>query len=287
MKTFSLLCLLAALAASPASADPARFLPGIVSDDGAFGLTLSPDGSHAVWTRSGGKRDVLTIMEARKVGGVWQQATVAPFSGKPGWKDIDPMFSPDGRWLLFQSNRPVPDRPQRRGFDIYRVAYQAGGWGQPEHLGHTVNGDDSESYASMAANGNLYFMKANDAAGQDSDIWVAERRGDAYAAPRNLGAPVNTVTARESNPFIAPDESYLIYFSAVGQAQPDLYISFREGGTWSAPRRLAVPINSDEAEFCPFIHQGRLYLSRQRKEGDRFIENVYAYPFDPEDYRSR
>ncbi|MBQ5948301.1 PD40 domain-containing protein [Massilia sp. ST3] len=273
-------------AAPQAKPDPAMFLPGVVSDDGAFGLTLSPDGQHALWVKSGGTRARLVIMEARKVNGAWQAPSVAPFSGVEGANDIDPMFSPDGRSLIFQSNRPVPDRPARKGFDIYAVERTAQGWGAVRHLGHEINTDASESSAAMAANGSIYFMK--EAPGMQSDLWVSELVGGRYGAPRNLGLPVNT-KARESNPYVAPDESYLIYFSAADlETRPDLFIAFREKGRWSTPKRLRAPINSndpDDAEFTPFVHGSTLYLGRQRRTGERFIENIYAYPFDAREYR--
>ena len=33
------------------------FEPGTISDGGVFGLTLSPDGNHALWVKSGGTRE--------------------------------------------------------------------------------------------------------------------------------------------------------------------------------------------------------------------------------------
>lgn len=275
-----------AVFAAPTVVDPAKFLPGVVSDDGAFGLTLSPDGAHALWVASGGGRERLVIMETRKVNGAWQAPSVAPFSGTPGWKDIDPMFSPDGKTLIFQSNRPVPDKPARKGFDIYAVERGAQGWGAVHHLGHDINTDESESSAAIAANGSIYFMK--NAPGMDSDLWVSALREGRHGVPRNLGLPINT-KARESNPYVAPDESYLIYFSAAtAEDQPDLFISFRENDNWGTPRRLKAPINSADpadAEFTPFVHGDTLYLARQRRENGRFIENIHAYPFSAADYR--
>lgn len=282
----SFLCFLTVAAGAQIAPDPAKFMPGVVSDDGAFGLTLSPDGAHALWVKSGGTRERLVIMEMRKLNGIWQAPSVAPFSGAAGWNDIDPMFSPDGRTLIFQSNRPVPDRPARKGFDIYAVERGAQGWGPVRHLGHDINSDESESSAAIAANGNIYFMKA--APGMQSDLWVSELRDGHYGAPRNLGLPINTA-ARESNPYVAPDESYLVFFSAATlDDRPDLFISFRTKGQWGAPRRLRAPINSDDpadSEFTPFVHGASLYLSRQRRTEERFFENVYAYPFKAEDYR--
>ncbi len=256
------------------------FEPRAISDGGVFGLTLSPDGMHGLWVKSGGSRDKLVIMEARKKAGKWQPQSVVSFSGNPAWKDIDPAFSPDGKQLIFQSNRPVPGKPGRTGFDIWSVARTASGWGAPVHLGNVINTDESESSASMASNGSIYFHKA---VGGNSDLWVARLVNGDYQVPENLGAPINTAAERESNPYIAPDESYLIYFSTFGTApdSPDLFLSLKTKDGWTTPKRIAAPINSSLSEFTPWMHDGRLYFSRQTKRENGFIEDIYSYPFNP------
>lgn len=253
------------------------FEPRFISDDGVFGLTVSPDGNEAFWVSSGGKREKLVIMQSKKRRGKWSEPQIAAFSGKEGWRDIDPMFSPDGETVLFQSNRPVEGFPNRKGFDIWAVKKTKNGWSDPFNLAE-INSDASESYASTAKNGNIYFMKENENGTGKSDIYFAEFKNGKYQTPRNLGSPVNT-NERESNPFISPDEDYLLYFSddPKGFGDVDLYISFNNKGNWQPPQNLGKTVNSELAEFCPFVHkkQNRLYLSRQKKDGERFIENVY------------
>jgi len=269
--------------AAVATSEPVLFEPNIISDGGVFGFTLSPDGKEAFWVQAKGKRDTLLIMQSHLAGGTWQAPKPAPFSTGGGkWKDIDPVFSPDGKTILFQSNRPVQSMPARKGFDIWAVKKTPKGWSEAFHLGNVINTDSSESFASMANNGNIYFMKSNENGVGLSDIYVSKFVKGAYQKPENLGFPVNT-NFRESNPYISPKEDYLIYFStdSTGFGDVDLYISYNKNGKWSPPTNLGQPINSAVAEFCPFVHQKqkRLYFARQRKEGDRFVENIYWYPF--------
>ena len=261
------------------------FEPGLISDAGVFGLTLSPDGNTALWVKSNGKRDTLIILQSDKINGRWTKPVAASFSSKDAkWKDIDPIFSPDGKTVLFQSNRPVPDRPSRTGFDIWAVDRTNEGWTAAYHLGNTINTDASESYASVTRQGHIYFMKDNPAKAGNSDIYVSRKINAVYQEPENIGLPVNTASFRESNPFISPDEDYILYFSSdsTGLGEVDLYISFKKNGKWMQPKNLGPKINSTLAEFCPFYHEKekRLYFSRQKKGEGRMYEDVYFIEID-------
>ncbi len=269
---------------------PIKFEPGKISNGGVFGLTISPDGNTALWVESNGGRDTLVIKESQKINGIWQQPEIASFStATAAWKDIDPIFSPDGQQVLFQSTRPVPDQPNRTGFDIWAVKRTAKGWSAPYHLGNTINTDISESFASITTAGHIYFMKENENKKGNSDIYVSRWINGAYQVPENIGLPVNTVDHRESNPFIASDESFLMYFSSdpKGLGEVDLYISFNKNGTWTTPKNLGSPINSPMAEFCPFYHakEKRLYFARQDRSGVRMKEDLYFISFDPDQFR--
>lgn len=268
---------------------PNMFEPNTISNDGAFGLTISPDSKIALWVLSNGKRDTLRIMESIKDNGQWTKPRVVSFSSPTGeWKDIDPMFSPDGKTVLFQSNRNYDRQSDRRDFDIWAVKLTGTGWTKPYRLNGSINSEASESYASMTKDGTIYFMKENDNQIDLSDIYYSKLKNGKYQKPKNIGLPINT-NQRESNPYISPNGKYIIYFSSDknGFGEVDLYISFKRKNKWTTPKNLGTPVNSNVAEFCPFVHQKekRLYFTRQEKQSDRFKENLYFIDFDVNKYR--
>ena len=280
---FSVLFLLA-MYCSQAQHEPEIFNPGLISNGGEFGLTISPDSKTALWVKSNGKRDSLRIMESKKVNGKWTKPVIASFSTASGqWKDIDPMFSPDGKLLLFQSDRLKLTDTVRTDFDIWAVQVLPDGWGEPYNLGNQINSVLSESYASMTRSGHIYFMKENSDGIGKSDIYKSAFENGRYQPPVNIGFPVNT-TVRESNPFISPDEGYLIYFSSdsSGYGEVDLYVSTIKEGKWQTPVNLGKPINTAAAEFCPFYHviEKKLYFSRQVKQQGRMQEDLFWVDFD-------
>lgn len=264
---------------------PQLVQPGIVSTGGVFGYTLSPNGNEAFWVQSNESRDTLIILYSVKSTTGWSTPLIASFSGNYSWKDIDPMFSPDGNTILFQSNRPVPNQPERKGFDIWAVKRISTGWSEPFHLGNEINSDASESFASITHTGNIYFMKENPDGKGSSDIYVSRFVNGKYQIPENIGTPINT-SFRESNPYISPKEDYLIYFSSdtTGLGDVDLFISFKQKGKWSNPVSLDAPINTTIGEFCPFYHakEKKLYFSRTTvKTTGRREENIYSVDFEP------
>lgn len=268
-----------------AQQQPEIFEPDVISRGGVFGFTLSPKGNEAFWVKSNGGRDTLIIMQAQKINDVWQTPTVASFSGKVGvWKDIDPVFSPDGNTLLFQSNRPVESKPDREGFDIWAVKRVKNEWSEPYHLGNVINTDASESFASVTSQGHIYFMKENPDQKGSSDIYVSRYTNGSYQKPENVGLPINT-GFRESNPFVSANEDFLIYFSSdsAGFGDVDLLISYRKNNVWSTPKNIGKPINSEIGEFCPFYHerQHKLYFCRIVRRNNRMVENIYVTDFNP------
>lgn len=266
------------------------FEPETISKNDVFGLTISPNGDEAFWVNSNGGRDTLTIMQSKKIKGQWQKPEAAPFSLNSSWKNIDPMFSPDGKTLFFQSNRPVEGKPERKGFDIYAVKKTKAGWSEAYRLDDTINTDASESFASIAENGTVYFTKENPDGKGKLDIYMSKNINGKFQTHENIGLPINT-SDRESNPYIDKDGKYIIYFSSKAEGNfgdVDLYISFNTNGIWSTPKNLGPEINTAEGEFCPFFHkkEKKLYFSRTKVlPNGRRVEKIYSVPFDVEHYK--
>jgi WD40-like Beta Propeller Repeat len=233
-----------------------------------FFVAFMPDQRTAYFCRANGSFTYFTILETYRRAGRWTEPRVASFSGR--WSDADPHISPDGAWIYFISDRPLPGdtgvllTKRRDTYDIWFAERLASGeWGEPRHLGVPVSSPAADQWSpSVATNGNLYFGTVRLGGRGHNDIWVSRLVNGVYQTPENLGDSVNT-RANEVEPWIAPDESYLI-FSAQGRpsslGEHDLYISFRRNGVWQRGIHLPAPINSPAGDLNPSVSPDGTYL---------------------------
>ena len=248
-----------ALAAAPPSpaATPTVFAPGEISAGvNVDAATFAPQGDLVYFDENA--FDGSTIMVSRQVAGHWQAPEVAPFSGV--WRDLDPAMSPDGRFLVFCSNRPAAPGGAAldsvgwngklnagKGAHLWRVDRAGAGWGEPMALPATVN-DGTRLYSpSVAADGSVYFQRP-DAASHTFHLARSQWRDGRYDPPTRVA--IGPDGADERDPAVAPDESFIVFSANYGakDAPHRLHIAFREGDRWGAPIDLGDAANIEGAE---------------------------------------
>jgi hypothetical protein len=150
------------------------------------------------------------------------------------------------------------------------------GWSEPRNLGAPVNSPAQEWYPTLTSNGALYFGSNREGGRGATDIYRSRLAHGKYTEPENLGAAINT-EFDEYEPFIAPDESFLIFMAAGRtdghQRSADLYISFHRNGVWTKAQNLGDRINSNREEYSPKLSpDGRYFFfasARGRKPPEK------------------
>ena len=254
-----------------------------------YGITFSPDGTEAYYARqASGRRARPQIMVSRFESGVWTRGEPVSFS--TGWEEA-PFLTPDGTRLFFSSRRDVPGQEYARGNNNLWVVERSpdGAWGVPVPLPGEVNQpradeDDSpamsESAPVLLPAGELLYSTTEDIE-WGLDLYVADPADRGFVNPRPLS--LNT-TASETNPAISPDGRLLVFqafreLDAIGEQ--DLYVSERIGPSWSTPRLLPEPINSESSDGYPsFSPDGRYFFFASDRRAPGSSWSIYYVEAD-------
>jgi hypothetical protein len=259
------------LGQTPPGDTPLVFARGIISDEyqqhGA--PAFSADGSGVFWQtnqrpKSENEKWHNFPMTMRRAGDGWTAPEVSPYS--------QPVFSPDGRRLYFNG--------KEEGDGPCFVETQGNDWSEPKSLGLVARYPELKlaAFLSIAGNGTLYFVARLEGLWADVGIYRSELVNGEYAKPEPLPRNINLPPFRNWTPFIAPDESYLLFCSTRGLPetdQGDLFISIpNPDGNWSDPVSLGEPVNTDQLERFPRVSPDGKYLFFTR-DTPGYDEDVY------------
>jgi Tol biopolymer transport system component len=251
---------------------PQVFAPGIISTEAQEGsCVFTSDGRQFWFVRRGSSSDGIFATEM--VDGAWTPPRLASFSaGKLDW---DFVLAPDDRSMFIASARSVADGgPPQKNYRIWLSEKSDDAWSLPLLLPPLVNSGAHDSFPSVSTDGTLYFFSRRAGGQGEGDIYRAELSGGVYARVERLGQQINT-PHDEVDPFIAPDESYLIFCSNKpgGAGSYDIYISFRAAdGSWSPSIAMGSGINTERTEYIPYVtRDGRFLFFTSDLPGHRDI----------------
>lgn len=240
---------------------PKLFAPGIVS---AYGFdsehspaVFSPDLSEVYWTHK--FRGPVLFM--RQINGKWTTPEPAFFNTEYG--EGEPIFSPDGKKLFFLSMRPVKEGGKGGKENLWYIIRKKEHWTEPKPVSPLINDFDLHWLFSVSDSGTIYFSSPSGKGFGKNDIFKSRLVQGEYQEPENLGDVINT-GGIEHTPFIAPDESYLIYVSSRGSpsfSDIKFYISYRKSsGSWTSPVSLGPKINSVQYALCPAVTPDKKFM---------------------------
>ena len=247
------------LGQKPPGLKPIPFAPGLVSTDlYEVNSAFTPDMKAFYFIRRGeeNKKSAFYEYKYSEINGEWKKSEiVSPWIGRP-------VISPDGQTMH------LGDRYLKR---------TEAGWSELQKLKPPTVSNDSMYIMrlSSSANGSYYFDTYKE---KDSTFPIRYSRliDGKHEEPKALPKAINTGTFL-SHPFIAPDESYLLFDAERedGFGESDIYISFKQkDGTWGNAINLGDKTNTKAWEASASVTPDGKYLFFSRNVGSDDFENV-------------
>ncbi|SHI43981.1 PD40 domain-containing protein [Aquimarina spongiae] len=250
---------------------PLVFAPDIISidDHASASITFNPDMTELFLNhRKQGKN--YNIYTMKFLDGKWSKLELAPFSTNLEYLDFHPRFTTKGDRLYFGSTRPVPDTlsesiKSKRLHQWYVERTENGNWSDPILMGEPFI-DRYIMGAAPSENGNLYFTSGTRT--EEEGIYYTINQHGEYDSIKRMDDVINTNGKFIAHPYIAPDESYLIYDSekASEPNNTNLFISFKINGTWTKSYSLGPKINTELADGTGTVSPDGKYLFFSRSE---------------------
>lgn len=181
------------------------------------------------------------------------------------YTDMHPAFSPDGKYIVFASDRPEGQSDQReKDLDLY-ISYREEGneWSEPKNLGDEINTQENEIAPFIAEDGTLYFS---------SKGYVRDSVQVVFSARSNIRSNNST-----SDIFMIEEKkNYNIVKAEYSGNQDSPYIN---------PEILSSPFNTEFNEIGAAVFKDTLiYIASDRMPNRYGYEgyDLYGYYSQPD-----
>lgn len=232
------------LGQKPPGLIPELFAPEIIKTEHREAeAAFTPDLKEFYFRRRGGEYKNNTLVVVQYKDNQWIESVVPPRAGEP-------FISPNGKILHLGSK--------------YRERTDSG-WSEVKSLGPMF---DNENWGIMRLSASSKGTYVFDNYKNDA-IQISTLKDGMHQAPKKMDSVINT-GKWTAHPFIAPDESYLIWDSERenGYGNSDLYISFRQkDGSWGSAINLGDKINSEFADAYGSVSSDGKYFFFHRSFG--------------------
>lgn len=206
------------------------------------------------------------------------------------------------------SGKKLSDYTQKAASELYVNAKFADSCSQnpvpfdPVNLGENINSHLNEYFTCFTADEHtvLFTRRLIDnrsTSGYNEDFYFSYKdESGNWRKAYNIGNVINTVT-NEGAPTLSPDGNILIFTvcenfmygygqGRKGHGRCDLFFTTKNGDSWTFPRNMGVPINTQRWESQPSISSDgkTIYFVRQDEDRNLNSYNIYSSTLGDDGY---
>jgi len=260
---------------------PIQFAKGVIStnDHSEFDLTFSSDGQKVYFSRKAPeKKQKIYVSDFKN--GKWTEPLLADFSID---RDECASITPDGKYLFFGSERPIPGKPNKGNFDmnIWMMDKTDNGWSEPRPLPEPINAVQLENEKWPSSNNNFLFTIDNETfyfttmmrGAKRIKLYETKFDGKHFSEPKTINGIWDDEKSWVYSAVISPNGKYLVfnsYDAPGGKGGEDIFVSKKTESGWSKAKAIGQLVNSKDEESSPrFSRDGKyFFFSRAENLGD-------------------
>ncbi len=176
------------------------------------------------------------------------------------YSEIKPIISPDGKTLFFsRKNCPGNVNGKEDEQDIYYSKLKNGRWQPAKNIGSPLNNKFPNGVSSVSTDGNTLILINH------YDQWsnkkidgvsISTKRAHGWSYPRQLAIEDYHNRSKYADFYLSNNGKHLLLAvdRSEGVGGQDLYVSHLvDENNWSKPLNLGHRINTERAEFSPFL----------------------------------
>ena len=256
---------------------PRPFAKGIISTDknSEFDLTFSTDGLRVYFSRRAPKEKQMIYISDYK-NGQWTTPKVASFSND---RDETASITPNGKFLFFGSERPIPNRPNKGKFDmnIWMMENIKNFWSEPKPLPAPINEVQISNEEWPSSNNNLFFTNDNKTfyfttmkrGTKAIKLYETKFDGKNFSEPKVIDGFFDDEKIWIYSAVVSPDGKYLFFnsFDAPGgSGGEDIFVSQKINDGWSKAKPVSKLVNTKSEESSPRFSRDGKYFFFSRAE---------------------
>lgn len=201
----------------------------------------------------------------------WSKPVTVSFTKKTDGHNS--LFANNDDIIFFKSRTPRYDKYTVS--TLWQVRRENGVWGNPSELDTIFDGLGMG--VSITNSGTIYFTLALKGYGSH-DIYKSQLIEGKYSTPEKLSPEINS-SVDDWQPFIAPDESYLIFSRYEGEpklGKLNMFISFKKpDGNWTKALNMGKSINEKDAGWPYVSPDGKYIFFASSRDNDSWFYKVY------------
>ncbi|MCX7679469.1 MAG: OmpA family protein [Spirochaetes bacterium] len=258
-----------------------------------FYPTITADGTKMVFSVRPKEKENSDIYMSVFKNGAWQRPQ--PISEiNTNHDEQTPYISPDGKLIIFSSNREGTIRPLKipgeiyyYTNDLYITKFENGRWSTPIRLTGDVNTEENERAPSLSRDGKiLYFSRYPGDSIEKSKIYQAELEGNNTSKVQLLPHPINS--GYSDFGLLESRNKPGFYFSSSrpgGRGLWDIYYVSFTNGRYGKPINLGFPVNS-EANDLTITEIGNVVFFCSDRAGGIGNTDIYTITLSPKVFQS-